>query len=146
MRLGGGEIFSRARRKGRLAFISLWQKMRGTASDNSVSATDVIDQADDLPEYRQKLIESHIEALIHYNHAGYDGEVIVYEARSRPLLNPGTSANEWLAYVERPITLRMVSGSHSSMLQKPHVSELARYLQNSLDHARQKREKTHAAS
>ena len=101
-----------------------------------MQATDVIDQADDLPEYRQKLIESHLAALLHYTHSGYDGEVIVFEARSRPLLNPGNSASEWLDYVNRPITLRRVPGSHSSMLHKPHVVELARYLQQSLDHAR----------
>ncbi|WP_420630858.1 condensation domain-containing protein [Candidatus Leptofilum sp.] len=136
MRLGGGEIASRIRRKGRVALRSLWQKARSQSVDEGVTATDVIDQADDLPEYRQKLIESHIDALQHYTHAGYDGEVIVYEAQSRPLLNPGNHANEWIDYVNRPITVRTVSGSHSSMLHKPHVIQLAQDLQDSLDQVR----------
>lgn len=136
MRLGGSEISSRVRRKGRVALQTLWQKIRAESSENGLNATDIIDQADDLPEYRQKLIESHLDALLHYNHAGYDGEVIIYEARSRPLLNPGYSASEWAAYVNNPITIRTVSGSHSSMLHQPHVRQLARYLQQSLDQAR----------
>jgi thioesterase domain-containing protein/acyl carrier protein len=140
MRLGGGEISSRVRRKGRVALRSLWQKIRSKSGESSLSATDVIDQADDLPEHRQRVIEAHLEALLHYTHSGYDGEVIVFEAQSRPLLNPGNSANEWVGYVARPITLRTVPGSHSSVLHRPHVVELARYLQNSLDHAREARE------
>lgn len=146
MRLGGGEISSRMRRKGRIAIRALWQKIRANGSENGMNATDVIDQADDLPEYRQKLIESHLQALLNYSHDGYDGEVIVFEARSRPLLNPGNSVNEWLDYVDRPVTLRTVTGSHSSMLQKPHVIDLARYLQNSLDQARQARGKIEVVS
>jgi thioesterase domain-containing protein len=139
MRLGGSEISSRVRRKARVAVRALWQKMR-TGSDTAVvSATDVIDQAEDLPLHRQKLIESHLDALLHYSHTGYDGEVIVYEAQSRPLLNPGNHANEWTNYVNRPIIIRTVSGSHSSMLHQPHVAKLANYLQESLDRTREGR-------
>lgn len=145
MRLGGDEISSRVRRKGRVALRSLWQKIR-SKSDENLNATDVIDQADDLPEHRQQVIESHLEALLNYTHAGYDGEVIVFEAQSRPLLNPGNSVNEWVDYVARPITLRTVAGSHSSMLHKPHVVGLARYLQSSLDQAREARQITAAIS
>ncbi|WP_420643168.1 condensation domain-containing protein [Candidatus Leptofilum sp.] len=135
MRLGGGEIYSRVRRKGRVALRALWQKIRSQSRDAGMTATDVIDQADDLPEYRQKLIESHLDALLHYTHSGYDGEVIVYEAKSRPLLNPGNHANEWVAYVSRPIIVRTLPGSHSSILHRPHVIQLAEDLQNSLDQA-----------
>ncbi|GJM39766.1 MAG: hypothetical protein DHS20C20_00480 [Ardenticatenaceae bacterium] len=137
LRLGSGEIFSRIRRKGRVALRSLWQKIRAQSDEERMTATDVIDQADDLPEYRQKLIESHLDALLNYTHAGYDGEVIVYEAQSRPLLNPGNHANEWVDYVNRPIIVRTVPGSHSSMLHKPHVIELAKDLQNNLDLVRE---------
>lgn len=146
LRLGGGEISSRVRRKGRVALRSLWQKIRSKSDESNLSATDVIDQANDLPEHRQKVIESHLKALLNYTHPGYDGEVIVYEAQSRPLLNPGNHANEWVDYVTRPITLRTVSGSHSSILHKPHVAKLARYLQQSLDVARELRETAHAVS
>lgn len=145
MRLGGDEISSRVRRKGRVALRALWNKIRAESEEDSMSATDVIDQADVLPEYRQKLIEAHLEALIEYTHSGYDGEVIVIEAQSRPLLNPANSASEWADYVTRPITLHTVSGSHSSILHKPHVVKLARYLQRSLDLAREKRKETQAA-
>jgi thioesterase domain-containing protein len=140
MRLGGSEITARVRRKGRLAARALWQKIRSTSDTAVMSATDVIDQAEDLPEHRQKLIESHLDALLHYNHAGYDGNVIVYEAQSRPLLNPGNHANEWTQYVNRPIIIRTVPGSHSSILHKPHVFKLANYLQDSLDRAREGRD------
>ena len=136
-RLGGGEIVARVRRKSRVVMRTLWQKVRGDGEAAGITATDVIDQADDLPEYRQQLIEAHLQALMHYTHAGYDGEVIVYEAKSRPLLNPGHHALEWVDYVSRPITIRTVSGSHSSVLHKPHVVQLARDVQNSLDQARQ---------
>lgn len=140
LRLGGGEIVSRVRRKGRLAARSLWQKIHSNGNNREVNATDIIDQADDLPEYRQKLIESHLDALTHYTHSGYDGEVIVFEARSRPLLNPGNNAQEWFNYVQRPITVRTVPGSHSSILHQPHVKELAHHLQQSLDLARKAQE------
>lgn len=140
MRLGGSEISSRVRRKGRVALRALWQKIRAKSNDPSLNATDVIDQADNLPEHRQKVIESHLEALLHYTHSGYDGEVVLYEAQSRPLLNPGNNAHEWVDYVLRPITLRTVPGSHSSMLHKPHVAGLARHLQTTLDNARAARE------
>ncbi|MAT97953.1 MAG: hypothetical protein CL608_12475 [Anaerolineaceae bacterium] len=140
MRLGGSEISSRVRRKGRVALRALWQKIRAKSNDPSLNATDVIDQADNLPEHRQKVIESHLEALLHYTHSGYDGEVVLYEAQSRPLLNPGNNAHEWVDYVLRPITLRTVPGSHSSMLHKPHVAGLARHLQTTLDDARAARE------
>jgi thioesterase domain-containing protein len=123
----------------RLAARALRQKIRAQSTAEGMSATDVIDQAEELPEYRQKLIEAHLEALIHYDHTGYDGEVIVFEAKSRPLLNPGNSANEWIDYVNRPITIHTVAGSHSSMLHKPHVVELANYLQRSLDRVRETR-------
>jgi thioesterase domain-containing protein len=146
MRLGGSEISSRVRRKGRVALRSIWQKIRSKADESNLNATDVIDQADDLPEYRQKLIESHLEALLHYTHSGYAGEVILFEAQSRPLLNPANNANEWIAYVDRPITLHTVPGSHSSMLHKPHVVALARHLQHSLDHAREARSAAEAVS
>jgi thioesterase domain-containing protein len=136
-RLGGGEISSRVRRKGRLALRSLWQKAHSNGDATGLHATDIIDQADELPEYRQKLIESHLNALLTYTFAGYDGEVILFEARSRPLLNPGKFAHEWQAYVQRPITIRTVSGSHSSMLHQPNVVQLAGFLQKSLDLARE---------
>ena len=146
MRLGGGEIFSRVRRKGRVAFRNLWQKVNATSQEGAMSASDVIDQADDLPEYRQKLIESHLAALQHYTHAGYQGDVIVYEAQSRPLLNPGNHAQEWTAYVDRPITVRTVPGSHSSMLHKPHVEALAQDLQRNLDSVREARDAVEVAN
>ena len=136
-RLGGGEISSRVRRKGRLALRSLWQKAHSNGDATGLHATDIIDQADELPEYRQKLIESHLNALLAYNFAGYDGEVILFEARSRPLLNPGKFAHEWQAYVQQPITIRTVHGSHSSMLHQPNVVQLAGFLQKSLDLARE---------
>ena len=101
-----------------------------------MSATDVIDQADDLPEHRQNVIEAHLSALLHYTHSGYNGDVIIYEAQSRPLLNPGYSAGEWANYVENPIVVRTVPGSHSSMLHRPHVIKLAGFIQESLDNAR----------
>lgn len=142
MRLGGSEINSRVRRKARLATRMLWQKIRSESNSNGRQATDVIDQADDLPEYRQKLIEAHLDALLHYSYSGYDGDVIVFAARSRPLLNPGNSADEWQAYVQKQIMVRTVSGSHSSMLHKPHVVELARHLQQSLDLAREVHKET----
>ena len=136
MRLGGSEISARVRRKGRVVARSLWQKIRNSSEGKEVSATDVIDQADDLPEHRQRLIEAHLDALLKYTHPGYDGEVIVYEAKSRPLLNPGNHAYEWVDYVSRPITIRTIAGSHSSILHKPHVTKLAQDLQCSLDQAR----------
>ena len=146
MRLGGGEIFSRVRRKGRVAVRNLWQKVNASSQEGAMSASDVIDQADDLPEYRQKLIESHLAALQHYTHAGYQGDVIVYEAQSRPLLNPGNHAQEWTAYVDRPITVRTVPGSHSSMLHKPHVEALAQDLQRNLDSVREARDAVEVAN
>lgn len=139
MRLGGGEISSRVRRKGRVALRSIWQKIRAKSGESNLSASDVIDQADDLPKHRQQVIESHLEALIHYTHPGYDGEVIIFEAQSRPFLNPATSADEWVDYVSRPLIRRIVPGSHSSMLHKPHVVALADHLQKSLDQAREAR-------
>ena len=137
MRLGAGEITSRVRRKGRVALQTLWRKFRAESNGSGMHATDVIDQADDLPEYRQKLIESHLDALLNYKHVGYNGDVIVYEARSRPLLNPGNSVVEWVDYVDKPITVRTIPGSHSTILHHPHVVELAHHLQQSLDRARQ---------
>jgi len=128
------------RRKGRVALRTLWQKIRSKSDESNLNATDVIDQADDLPEHRQKVIESHLEALLHYTHSGYDGEVILFEAQSRPLLNPGNYVQEWVGYVSRPITLHTVPGSHSSILHKPHVVGLARYLQNTLDQVREARQ------
>ncbi len=139
MRLGVGEVFSRVRRKSRNALRALGQKRHSQTGKNGVVATDVIDQADDLPEHRRKLIEAHLDALMDYRHPGYDGDVIIYKAKSRPLLNPGNHVLEWVDYVNQPITVRTVPGSHSSMLHKPHVVQLAQELQNSLDKTRELR-------
>jgi len=136
MRLGGGEISARVRRKGRVAAKAMWQKLRSKAAEEGgMNATDVIDQADDLPEYRQRLIETHLSALMNYVPKGYEGNVIIFEARSRPLLNPGLTSPEWHDYVQTPLVIEPVSGSHSSMLQPPNVISLARDLQSRLDAA-----------
>ena len=68
------------------------------------------------------------------------------QAQSRPLLNPGNHAQEWTAYVDRPITVRTVPGSHSSMLHKPHVEALAQDLQRNLDSVREARDAVEVAN
>ncbi len=130
LQLGPSRMFMRLRRKIRLAKRS--QDQPGINDPRQTDAMDLIDFASELPSYRLELIKSHYNAMNAYVPQPYPGQVTLFRARSRPLLNPYDSEWSWQKLAPGRVYVINVPGSHEGMFKKPHVYQLAEKLKSCL--------------
>jgi thioesterase domain-containing protein/acyl carrier protein len=125
LHLGPTRLWARFLRKTRLKGKELRRANNGFGE-----ARDLIDYADELPDFRRKLISSHYQIIRNYIPQAYPGQVTLFRAKSRPLLNPYDPEIGWQQLAPGKVDVRDVPGSHEGMFRKPNVDYLAQQLRN----------------
>jgi acyl transferase domain-containing protein/thioesterase domain-containing protein len=125
----------RIERKARVA----WKKIVGNFSNDekygAVEAKDMLDYAAKMPEFRQRMIETHFNAIESYQPEPYSGRITFFRARVQSFFTAGKPETGWGQLAQHGIDLRIVPGSHEGIFREPHVQILARELKHFLDKA-----------
>ena len=90
---------------------------------------DILDAQSSRPAQLQRLLEMHLAALHRYSPSPspYAGRLVLFRTPQRLLQAPERDMG-WSRLSTKPVQVEMISGSHSTMLQEPHVRILAEKL------------------
>ncbi|MDE3083909.1 MAG: alpha/beta fold hydrolase [Verrucomicrobiota bacterium] len=100
-----------------------------------------VDELVDLAKYsdeERRVWETHVRALLCYKPKPYPGHVTLFRMRGHPLFCSFDPLYGWGALAQRGVTVKIVPGQHSSMLEESHVQILAEELECCLADARTK--------
>jgi thioesterase domain-containing protein len=86
-----------------------------------------------IPQHQRGLWESHVRALLRHQTGGYNGKVVLLRTRGHRLHSSCDMQCGWGELAQGGVTVRIVPGSHESLLEEPHVGALARELKVHLD-------------
>ena len=122
-----GEMFGRLQSKVRLA---VNKRRRRFAPDEGTRAADIRDVLGmwQFPEGATAFLEAEYHALTHYVPKVYPGRITLFRARAGPLFRVYRSDMGWSDLAAGGVDIRIVSGSHSTMLTDPHVRVIAEHL------------------
>lgn len=129
--LGGGPVVQRVFRKARLGLKKL--NGRSQQDSKSVEAADLLDYGSDLPDFRKRMIETHWHAINNYMASAYQNPVLLFQAKSQPLLSTRKPEDTWLRLATGQLTIISIPGSHEGMFKEPHVHTLARMLRTQIE-------------
>lgn len=137
VKLGPERMFARLQRQIRVRIHSLqWKRSHDRSlSLQEITAADLLDYGAELPEHRRTLIETNFCAMNAYFPQPYDGPVLVFRAKARPLLGSRDPVVGWQALADGKLLAQTVPGSHEGMFQSPNVHVLANYLHMYLEEA-----------
>jgi thioesterase domain-containing protein len=130
--MGSEQVIQRASRKARVSLKMLNGKS-ARKNSNRVDAGDLLDYGSELPEFRQKMIETHWHAINNYRAASYNQPVLLLQAKSQPLISTEKPEDTWVHLASEQLTVITVPGSHEGMFHEPHVHKLAQELRSQLD-------------
>jgi amino acid adenylation domain-containing protein len=89
-----------------------------------------------LPSEFQVLMETHLSALRKYQPRPYPGRITLFRARARALLSSGRERDlGWGRIAKGGVDVRMIPGTHLTMVQEPFVQILAHEMQRALEMA-----------
>ena len=100
-----------------------------------LEAAQLLDYGAELPEHRKRLVEANLSALNAYEPRPYPGRVVLFKARTRPLLSLRDPEVGWKELAQRGVEVIDVPASHEGMFQEPSVSILAVGLRRALEAA-----------
>jgi amino acid adenylation domain-containing protein len=128
IQLGPSRMLQRVRRKLRLI-----QKTNKAQPDGleQFGAGDLIDFAGELSAHRQQLITYNFQAVKKYNPKPYAGNVILFRALNRPLLNTNDPESGWQQLAPGRVKVFDINSSHEGMFKESHVEDLAQKLRSS---------------
>jgi thioesterase domain-containing protein len=103
--------------------------------DNRVKHTfaENFGDAQDVPESYGRLMAAHSLAMSIYIPHTYPDHLTLFRVRTSSLLRSTELDKGWGKLAARGVTIRMVSGAHFNILEKPHVNILAEDLRKSLE-------------
>ncbi|UCD41383.1 MAG: amino acid adenylation domain-containing protein, partial [Chloroflexota bacterium] len=129
--LGWKAVFQRIQRKVRVGK----KLLNGRSEDklDSVDAADILDYGNQLPEFRQRMIEAHWHAINNYLASQYDKPVLLLQSKSQPLLSTERPEAAWEYLATGDLTVINIPGSHEGMFKEPHVHTLAHELMTQLN-------------
>jgi thioesterase domain-containing protein/acyl carrier protein len=145
LQAGWPAVAARARRK----VGTLGQRVRTlgrqTAAQLAGRAVDEMFDRERLPEPHRRLTTDHLEAFYRYRPSIYDGRILLFWARCRPLfhsLAPDLGWDRYASGLDRVV----VTCNHDNILAPPHVGVVARGIDEALStwHTRPRREATAA--
>lgn len=126
-------ILGRIRSKVRLA----WARLRRLFSRTDQGPVDIRDQLGmwRFPDYQVAALEQTFEMFKAYRPSSYDGDVLLIRARTLPLFPVRQAAPDlgWKRVVRGDLTVKLVRGSHETLLQEPLVSGVAAALRAAID-------------
>lgn len=115
----------------------VWKQIHGRYGREGkygVESADLLDYGNELPAYRQRMIEAHWRAINHYHAAPYNGRILLLQAQVQPLLSTDRPENTWMSLANGNLTVVTAPGSHESMFKKPHVqTTVAQVLRTQID-------------
>ena len=92
----------------------------------------MIDQAPDLPEHVQRVIEANFKAIVAFKPKTYAGKLTLLRARGGRLLVTHDPLMGWGQFVTGSVEVRQIPGSHLRLFHRSHVVNLANRLQQCL--------------
>jgi amino acid adenylation domain-containing protein len=104
---------------------------------HAAAAGELIDQAPELPDHVQRVIETNFDAILGYHPRLYPGKLTLLRARGGRLFCTHDPTMGWKPYALEGVDVRAIPGSHLRLFHKTHVRHLARQLQQCLDEAQQ---------
>jgi thioesterase domain-containing protein len=87
----------------------------------------------DLPTARRQLVVEHLDAFYRYQPAVYDGRVLLFWARCRPLFHSLSRTLGWEHFARGGFDRLTVACNHDNILMAPHVATIAAGLDSALD-------------
>jgi thioesterase domain-containing protein len=78
-----------------------------------------------LPESSRRLTIDHLEAFYRYQPVAYDGRILLFWARCRPLFHSLSPDLGWARYAARGFDRIVVACNHDNILAPPHVDAVA---------------------
>lgn len=123
------QIWARVRRQLRLISRAAGRALRPAAQGGRVQASDLIDQAPDLPAHVQRVIEANFNAARSYHPPPYAGKLTLLAARGGRLFVTHDPQMGWGKFVTGSVDVRSVPGSHLALFHPAYVGQLATQLQ-----------------
>jgi amino acid adenylation domain-containing protein len=141
-----GEFFQRVRRKALALQRRLSPKRLNKESPTTPNAR-LLDQLVDMSAYPKDyrhFAQVHFEALVHYKPRTYPGKLTLFRTRQQPLFhwNPEVT---WRRFGTGGVDVKLIPGTHESILEPPCVQVLARKLGECLENVRPPGLRAHAA-
>jgi len=132
LRGGWASLATRVRRK--LATIGdrLVHVGRATTARSAERAFDGMFDKPQVPEAHRRLAIDHLDAFYRYQPVIYDGRILLFWARCRPLFHSLTPALGWDHYAAHGFDRIIVHCNHDNILMVPHVSVIAAGLDEAL--------------
>jgi thioesterase domain-containing protein len=131
IQLGPAAMLKRINRKLRLIRKAL--ENTDSANPGNFDAGDLIDFAAELPPHRQQVITCNFQAIKTYIPQPYPGQVTLFRAKSRQLLDIHGPERGWHKLAPGRVRIHDVPGSHEGMFKKPYVRYLAEKLKYCMD-------------
>jgi acyl-CoA synthetase (AMP-forming)/AMP-acid ligase II/thioesterase domain-containing protein/acyl carrier protein len=128
LQLGRLQMQARNRRMLRVARKRLW-RLAGVRA--ALDAHDVLDGVSAWPAQLQRIVESHLAAARRYSPAPYAGRIVLFRTPHRLLQAPERDMG-WSRLSTEPVDVQMITGSHGTILEEPHVRVLAEKLRGFL--------------
>jgi len=128
LRSGWRKIWTRPMRLLRLATKRLWDLVKpGRKGDENIDIEAVF-YAPDVPEHYRRLYAAHYRALRGYKASPYPGKVTLLRSRITGLFGSLEQDLGWSDIAAAGVDVNYVCGSHTTMLEEPHVQALANAL------------------
>jgi hypothetical protein len=126
------EMFIRISRKLSKGWVNFAIKMKLPIR---VDLENIIEDVSGIPLKLQKLMKTHDQALTRFRPPAFNGKVALFRVRGQSLFGIHDQDNGWGKLAKGGVEVRMVTGAHRNLLEKPHVDLLAKELKNVLEEA-----------
>ena len=127
-----GELRGRIRSRARLAAARVRRAFGGYGEAARLDIRDTLGMWR-VPKESRVVLEREFRALTSYVPKVYDGRLTLFRARAGPLFRVRRSDMGWAHLVAGAIDVKVVPGSHVTMLTEPHVRVMAEELRTALD-------------
>lgn len=93
------------------------------------------EQAEDIPDYMNTLVEKLHQAVAKYKETPYNGHIFLFKAKKRIFFVDDPKYLGWKDYAKKGVIVNEVPGDHKDMLLPPNDKQFAKILQRVLDEA-----------
>jgi len=105
---------------------------RSNTKQTAQWAVDEIFDSTEIPAGHRRLAIEHLDAFYRYQPVAYDGHVLFFLARCRPLLHSLSPTLGWEHYAAGGFTRVVVDCNHDNILMTPHVEVIATALDRAI--------------
>jgi amino acid adenylation domain-containing protein len=128
MQLDPSERKNSLKRKGQKIKKRMQRKFSSDSGEpTTIQLSDMMDMSQ-YPKDYVKYAETHWAALKQYYPGKYSGEIYLYRVRKQPLSSLGPTLG-WENLAPGKVRVKIIGGTHETMMQDPNVQELARDIQ-----------------